>query len=550
MKIFIGWDSREDIAYQVARQSILDNTTEPVEIIPLKQKVLKSENMYWRDEDKLSSTEFTFTRFLIPELMNFNGWALFIDCDFVFVDDIKKIFKQKDDRYAVMCAKHDYTPKSSIKMDGQQQMPYPRKNWSSMMLINCGHLSNKVCNKEFVNDSSTTGQTLHRFTWLNDSEIGELNHEWNWLVGWYKEPKDGKPKAIHYTEGGPWFPKYENCEYAKEWYKYEARYYKTQLDIQKKKLNYELTRIKNIDDLSVPVDVKLTLKNNLYQQIDPTNSFNLIKDIPMPKPIRVAAVHNTDYESLEAGFDPILESFALGSNGTLIRWGLDNLSPKEVPLVIRGLASDSQRALKWCMDTGTDFYAIDTGYLQPSTKKEYHRLTKNNLQHLGPIIERPTDRLKLLNWKYRKPNLGSKILVCPPSHKVMKFYNMDLDKWMDELVVEIKKYSDRPIEIRLKPPRSQRVTTDTIWSALDDAYCLITYNSIAATEALLYGVPAIALAPNAATVLCNTKISDLEKEIKQPSKDDLYAFASHLSYCQFTQAEFQTGYAFSVVNEQ
>jgi hypothetical protein len=102
----------------------------------------------------------------------------------------------------------------------------------------------------------------------------------------------------------------------------------------------------------------------------------------------------------------------------------------------------------------------------------------------------------------------------------------------------------------MKPPRSQRVTTDTIWSALDDAYCLITYNSIAATEALLYGVPAIALAPNAATVLCNTKISDLEKRIKLPSKDELYAFASHLSYCQFTQAEFQTGYAFSVVNEQ
>lgn len=549
MKIFIGWDSREDIAYQVAKHSILANTTESVEIIPLKQKILKSQGLYWRAKDALASTEFTFTRFLIPELMNFEGWALFVDCDFVFVDDVKKIFDKKDDRYAVMCAKHDYTPKNSIKMDGMVQTAYPRKNWSSMMLINCGHVANKVCNKTYVNDNNTTGQMLHRFTWLTDSQIGKISHEWNWLVGLYKEPSDGIPRAIHYTEGGPWFAEYQNCEYAKEWYKYQATYYKNELEIQKKKLYTESTRIKNIDDLSIPADVKLDLKNKLYEKIDPTNSFNWIKDTPMAKPIRVAAVHNTDYELSKTGFDPILESFAIGSSGILVRWELHNTLPKKVPLIIRGLATDSQRALKWCMNTGTDFYAIDTGYLQPSIRKEYHRLTKNNLQHLGPLITRPSDRLKRLNWKYRKPNPGSKILICPPSNKVMKFYDMDLDTWMNNTVTEIKQYSDRPIEIRIKPSRSQRVTTDTIWSALDDAYCLVTYNSIAATEALLYGVPTIALAPNAATVLCNTKISDLEKELSLPTSDELHAFACHLSYCQFTHAEFQTGYAFSIVNE-
>ena len=116
LKIFIGWDSREEIAYQVARQSILDTTSVPVEIIPLKQKSLNSQNLYWREKDVLASTEFTFTRFLLPELTEFKGWALFIDCDFVALDDVKKLFDQADDKYAIMCAQHDYTPKEGFKI--------------------------------------------------------------------------------------------------------------------------------------------------------------------------------------------------------------------------------------------------------------------------------------------------------------------------------------------------------------------------------------------------------------------------------------------------
>ena len=150
LHVFIGWDSREDIAYQVAKHSIEKHASVPVKIVPLKQKILKSENLYWRDVDKFASTEFTFTRFLVPELMNFNGWALFIDCDFVAVDDIAKLFSQANNKYALMCAQHDYTPKEGTKMDGQIQHQYPRKNWSSMMLINCGHPSNKKLNKELV----------------------------------------------------------------------------------------------------------------------------------------------------------------------------------------------------------------------------------------------------------------------------------------------------------------------------------------------------------------------------------------------------------------
>lgn len=215
-KIFLGWDSREDIAYQVAKYSA-ERRSGNVEIIPLKQKTLRESGLYWRDVDKLAATEFTFTRFLIPELVNYNGWALFMDCDIVFQESPEDLFKLVDDRYAIMCAKHDYTPAEGMKMDGQQQTIYPRKNWSSVMLINCGHPSNRLLTRELVNNPETTGAYLHRFSWLKDEEIGEISHEWNWLVGWYKQPLNGEPKALHYTEGGPWFENYRFCDYHTEW---------------------------------------------------------------------------------------------------------------------------------------------------------------------------------------------------------------------------------------------------------------------------------------------------------------------------------------------
>ncbi len=218
MKVFVGYDPREDIAYQVCKHSLISRNNE-VSVTPLVQKELRSTNLYTRKIDLLASTEFTFTRFLIPTIMNYNGWALFCDCDIIFLDDVKQLFNQADEKYAVMCVKHDYTPKEGVKMDGQQQTIYPRKNWSSVVLWNCGHPSNKKLTQEMVNDPELTGAYFHRFSWLTDDEIGELGAEWNWLVGWHKEPADGKPKAIHYTEGGPWFENYRNCEYSQEWKK-------------------------------------------------------------------------------------------------------------------------------------------------------------------------------------------------------------------------------------------------------------------------------------------------------------------------------------------
>ena len=113
MKVFIGYDPREDIAYQVCKHSILKHQPD-ADVRPLKQSELRDGGWYTRPADKLASTEFTFTRFLIPELANFNGWAVFMDCDMILTTDIKELFDQADDRYAVMCVKHDYKVKEEF----------------------------------------------------------------------------------------------------------------------------------------------------------------------------------------------------------------------------------------------------------------------------------------------------------------------------------------------------------------------------------------------------------------------------------------------------
>jgi lipopolysaccharide biosynthesis glycosyltransferase len=216
MKVFVGYDPREDIAYQVCKHSIVSKQPN-AEVRPLVQKELRDAGWYTRPVDKLASTEFTFTRFLVPELMNFNGWALFMDCDMILTTDIKELFDQADDKYAVMCVQHDYTPKEGMKMDGQKQTVYPRKNWSSVVLFNCSHPSNAVLTQDTVNEPELNGAYFHRFSWLKDEEIGELDHTWNYLVGVYDDIET--PKLIHYTEGGPWFENYRNCEFHELWKK-------------------------------------------------------------------------------------------------------------------------------------------------------------------------------------------------------------------------------------------------------------------------------------------------------------------------------------------
>jgi len=561
LKIFVGWDSREDIAYQVCKESIEHHASVPVEIIPLKQKHLRRDGLYSRPVDKLASTEFTFTRFLIPELMEHKGWALFIDCDFVFLDDVKKIFDQAANKYAVMCAQHDYTPKETTKMDGQIQHIYPRKNWSSMMLFNCGHPANQSLNKHTVNNANNDGAYFHRLSWIPDKWIGEISHEWNWLVGWYKEPEDGSPKALHYTEGGPWFEEYADCEYSTEYYKIERQYHKKQINFLANKMDAWQKREVKVDDIDLPNQKKSLMKHLLKVSLDPQeicygskqDFVKLWEQVETTMSNKVATIESDggiNYKSKGHKYDTYLEAFATGSSGYISTW--EKEESKDTPLIIRGLGGNSRKAIQHCHNNNRPYYAIDTGYMQPvgTTKKMYHRITRNNLQNQQMLIERPKDRLTRLGYSYKRFTPGSKILICPPSEKVMNLFGQpDPKTWTQNVIKELREFTDRPIEIRLKPDRADRVTINTMEHALsDDVYCMVTYNSIAAVEAILLGKPAIALGPNAAATVCNSQLSEIET-LNYPDKELVVKFAAHLSYCQFTEAEMRSGYAWRIVNE-
>ena len=218
MNVYIGWDSREEDAYKVADFSLKKHSSlEMLQTFPIKQKDVREAGLYHRTDDKPgegASVEFTYTRFLVPYLNDYKGWALFVDCDFLFTKDIAELFNMRDEKYALMCVQHDYVPKASIKMDGQKQTTYPRKNWSSCVLWNCGHPANNIIVPPLVNTAS--GAYLHRFQWLDDDMIGSLPLEWNWLEGEYDKPED-PPAVVHYTNGGPWFEDHKDCDYGQEW---------------------------------------------------------------------------------------------------------------------------------------------------------------------------------------------------------------------------------------------------------------------------------------------------------------------------------------------
>lgn len=271
---------------------------------------------------------------------------------------------------------------------------------------------------------------------------------------------------------------------------------------------------------------------------------------------KVAAIDSSggnNYAKKGHDYDPYLRSFMKGVNGIESTWEKEKHT--DSILIIRGLGGGSQKAIKRCWDTGRPFYAIDTGYFGNSKHKVWHRVTYNALQNMNKIIPRSADRLELQlesTWKeiYKPFTPGSKILVCPPSDKVMNFFGQGTAKsWTDKLVAQIKTLTDRPIEIRMKPIRSERISTKTIQDALQaDVHCLVTYNSIAATEALMEGKPAITLGPNAAQLVCETDLENIETP-RIPTEDEMRQFLTHLSYSQFTQPEMEDGTAWRILQE-
>ena len=209
LKIFIGYDGVESVAYHTLVQSIMEYTTEPVSITPVKKSMLP---MYVRSRNSKQSNEFSFTRFLVPYLCNYEGHALFMDCDMMFTTDVAELWKLIDTTRSVQVVKHDYTPKTQVKYLGAIQYPYPRKNWSSVMLFNCARC--KKLTPQYINTSHP--MDLHRLFWTNEELIGELSPEWNHLVGEYEPNPDAK--IIHWTLGGPWFNETKDAEYADEWF--------------------------------------------------------------------------------------------------------------------------------------------------------------------------------------------------------------------------------------------------------------------------------------------------------------------------------------------
>lgn len=270
MKIFIGWDPREAVASEVCLESIdtfapaadarFLKLTDPDVVECFHRPYYKDHNQYVDSQTGTPfSTEFSFSRFLVPHLMGYQGWAMFCDGDFLFRHDVNELFALRDDRYAVMCVHHNHEvtrdPRAlgtwgpPKKMDGVLQLAYARKNWSSLMLFNCGHPANERLTPLIV--STMPGRALHSFFWLQTEEIGPLPEEWNWLVGISPTTEAGKAlikpaayprngngqqgaghkdfvgigrrqrnfvRAVHFTEGGPWFDKYQNVGFADEWF--------------------------------------------------------------------------------------------------------------------------------------------------------------------------------------------------------------------------------------------------------------------------------------------------------------------------------------------
>lgn len=222
MKVYIGHDPREQAAYDTAVRS-LARVSPGVEPTPLQAERLAASGLLRRAVDHRGgmydlpsnapcATEFAVSRFLVPHLAQ-TGWALFTDCDVVFLQDVDRLLDIADPNKAVMVVQHSPLEDEGTKMDGAIQLRYPRKNWSSVVLWNCDHPANQRLSLQDVNERP--GRDLHRFYWLADSEIGALPAEWNWLVGVQRKPE--LPAIAHFTLGGPWFPNWGGAEHDNLW---------------------------------------------------------------------------------------------------------------------------------------------------------------------------------------------------------------------------------------------------------------------------------------------------------------------------------------------
>ena len=211
INIFIGYDHREAIAYHVCANSIIRHSSKPISFMPLALNNMQD----YQETHTDGSNQFIYSRFLVPHLMEYKGWAIFMDGDMLVRDDIEKLWALRDDSKAVMVVEHDYKTKMTEKYLSAKNENYPRKNWSSVILWNCGHAANKEVTPEFIENA--TGAQLHRFTWLSDDLIGELPKVWNWLPDELGANQDAK--LLHYTLGTPSFHDFATTPMGDEWHR-------------------------------------------------------------------------------------------------------------------------------------------------------------------------------------------------------------------------------------------------------------------------------------------------------------------------------------------
>jgi lipopolysaccharide biosynthesis glycosyltransferase len=215
INMVVGFDQRESIAYHTFTQSVMDKSSLPVSFTPLAINTL----MGYQETHTDKSNDFVYSRFLTPYLNAFSGWAIFADGDMICQADIKELWDLRDESKAVLVVKHDYKTKAQTKYLGNINMDYPKKNWSSLILWNCAHPKHKILTPDFI--SNQTGKFLHRFSWLEDEDIGDLPKDWNWLAIEYPENKNAK--LIHYTLGTPCFKEYWDSEMSEIWHATQKR---------------------------------------------------------------------------------------------------------------------------------------------------------------------------------------------------------------------------------------------------------------------------------------------------------------------------------------
>lgn len=205
IRLFCGFDAREAVGFHAFVQSLIGTCSVQVSLIPLS------------GSQRDGSNAFTYSRFAIPELCNWAGWAIWMDgADMLLRGDVAELGKLCAGKEALKVVKHDYATKHPRKYVGTEletdNEDYPRKNWSSLILWNCGHMAHFTAREQIRNGD---GAFLHRFAWLEDSDIGELPVEWNWLADEYGE--NSEAKLLHWTAGIPGFYHYRDAPHAYEW---------------------------------------------------------------------------------------------------------------------------------------------------------------------------------------------------------------------------------------------------------------------------------------------------------------------------------------------